>query len=190
LRDAAVRAASDERRHARVTAALARSFGAEPLVPRPHRATRATLEVLATENAVEGCVRESMGALVAAHQAAHATDPRLARAMRQIARDEVRHAALAWAIDAWAMPRLDGAARARVRAAQLDAFEGMRRDAARRLPPEIVDQAGLPSAAAAARLVTAFGRVFLTSLPRRLRCASSPAATRAILTRGGDCIVS
>jgi rubrerythrin len=190
LRQAAARAAADERRHASVTAALARSFGAEPLVPRPHRATRATLESLATENAVEGCVRELMGALVAAHQAAHATDPRIARAMRRIARDEARHAALAWAIDAWATPHLSAAARARVRAAQLEAFEDLRREASRPVLPDVAAVAGMPDAGRAARLVTAFGTVFLTSLPRRLRCASSPAAIRAILPRGGDCIVS
>jgi hypothetical protein len=69
---------------------------------------------MATENAVEGCVRETFGALVAHHQAAHASDPVIASAMRTIAEDETRHAALAWAIARWADARLDERARVRV----------------------------------------------------------------------------
>jgi hypothetical protein len=56
-----------------------------------------SLEELAVENAVEGCVRETYGALTAIWQARTAKDPSVAAAVRRIARDETRHAALSWA---------------------------------------------------------------------------------------------
>ena len=50
------------------------------------------LEAIAIENAVEGCVRESFGALLATWQAKTAGDARVRAAMKRIARDETRHA--------------------------------------------------------------------------------------------------
>jgi hypothetical protein len=118
------------------------------------------LESLAVENAVEGCVRESMGAVIAAHQATHARDRAVARAMRRIAADEARHAALAWAIDAWIATRLTPGARERVRAAKRAAVAELQRDAAHPVSPEVVAVAGLPPAGRHARLVEAFARAF------------------------------
>ena len=112
------RAARDEIRHARMTRALARRYGggvvAVRVEPRPMRG----LEAIAAENAVEGCVREAFGALVAHWQAAAATDPVIRAAMARIARDETRHAALAFAVDGWLRGRLGCAARARLAAAR------------------------------------------------------------------------
>jgi len=51
---------------------------------------------VALENAVEGCVRETYGALIATRQAEAASDPVVRRAMRKIAADETAHAALSW----------------------------------------------------------------------------------------------
>ncbi|HEX7664753.1 MAG TPA: hypothetical protein VF407_09585, partial [Polyangiaceae bacterium] len=72
---AACRAAEDEVRHAQETARLAHRHGATPpeVVVAKAEAVR-TLEAIALENAVEGCVRETFGALVATWQAAHAAD--------------------------------------------------------------------------------------------------------------------
>jgi hypothetical protein len=56
-----------------------------------------SLEEMALENVVEGCVRETFGAVVAMIQAERAGDARVRRAMRRIARDETRHAELSWA---------------------------------------------------------------------------------------------
>ena len=53
----------------------------------------------------------SYGALVVTWQASHASDRAIRDAMRRIARDETRHAALAWTIAAWAEPRLGEPAR-------------------------------------------------------------------------------
>ena len=58
------------------------------------RAPRRPVEI-ARENAEEGCVRETFGALLAAHQAAYACDPEVREVMTRIAGDELRHAALA-----------------------------------------------------------------------------------------------
>jgi hypothetical protein len=93
LVSAAMCAVQDEVRHRRATAALARRYGAEPMRPSfgPTPVDR-TLEAIATENAVEGCVRETYGALVALWQARHARDPVVAAAMAPIAADETRHA--------------------------------------------------------------------------------------------------
>jgi hypothetical protein len=114
LQKLAVAAARDEIRHTAIMTALARKYGAEP--PRvevvlPHGRS---LEAIAIENAAEGCVRETWGAVVALWQAQTALDAEARAAFTTIARDEVRHAALAWAIDRWAMPLLDHAARVRV----------------------------------------------------------------------------
>ena len=68
LIEQAERAAVDERRHAQITAGQARRFGAEPATPAIAPAAPRDLERLARENAVEGCVRETFGALVAGWQ--------------------------------------------------------------------------------------------------------------------------
>jgi hypothetical protein len=153
LRDAS-RAAADEIAHTRTTAALAARYGAEALRPRTSAAppTR-TLEEVALENAIEGCVRETCGVLVARWQAAHAADPVIRRAMDRIAEDETRHAELAWAVAEWVEPRLSRAARARVADARAAAIESMRDELASGAEACEV-AAGLPSVAVAWALVT------------------------------------
>ena len=81
------------------------------------------IETIARENAVEGCTRETYAALVACRQARAATDPAIRAAMAGIARDETRHAALAWAVDGWSQALLGPAARRRVRDARREANE-------------------------------------------------------------------
>ena len=154
LIDAASRSASDERRHARITAKLARRHGGRTVRPRVRRSAEPrTLEAIAIENAVEGCVRETYGALIASWQAAHARDAAIADAMTAIADDETRHAALAWSVAKWLDAHLDAPARARVDAARRDAIAALRSDASAPLPASLVAVAGLPSATDAARLV-------------------------------------
>ncbi len=116
---AASRAMRDEMRHVRQTSALARRFGEEPVAPRPvpPRARR-SFDAVALENAVEGCVRETYSALECAWQAEVADDPVVRATMKRIARDEMRHLELSWAVHAWALGRLDADARARLAVAQ------------------------------------------------------------------------
>lgn len=113
--------ARDEIRHTRTMTKLATKHGVA--VPRvtASRAEIRGLESIAIENAVEGCVGETYGALQAAWQASHERDADLAAAMSAIAPDELRHAALGWAVAAWLDTKLDDAERTRVREARFTA---------------------------------------------------------------------
>jgi hypothetical protein len=75
---------------------------------------RRSLEAIAIENAVEGCVNEGFAALLCEYQAQTATDPALAHAMTAIASDEQSHADLAFAISAWLDTQLAPSQRAAV----------------------------------------------------------------------------
>jgi hypothetical protein len=142
---AAVRSASsDEVRHARSVGRAAAWFGAHV----PAASTRAprgrSLAALALDNATEGCVGETFGAAVAAVQAERAGDRRVRRLMKGVARDEVRHAALAWRIADWLDARLDVRTRARVRRARGAALESTAAAIAREGPGD--ERLGLPTA--------------------------------------------
>lgn len=150
----ASRAARDERRHARIAGALARRFGATVHPPVHASPARRSLEAMALENAVEGCVRETWGALVALHQAEHATSLDVQRAMRRIARDEVRHAELAWAVHRFAVRRLPGPARERLIAARARAIAELRREVTSPMPDAERRLLGMPSPEAATNLLT------------------------------------
>ena len=180
LRRAALRAARDEERHAKITARLARLYGGTVAVPSVPCVKELTLEELALENAVEGCVRETFGVLVGWHQAARASDAEIARAATALARDEARHAELAWEIHQWLWSRVGARARARVRAAQRRVLADLR-DGAGAWPPEVANTAGLPDRASEIRLLDAFeARLFAPSetasrgRQRTKRAASSP----------------
>jgi hypothetical protein len=110
------RAARDEVRHATSMRRIAARYGASnPRPPAIAKPRPRSLAQIAAENAAEGCVRETFGALCATYQAGAAQDPRVARVMARIARDETRHAALSWALLAWTDRRLDAHDRRRVR---------------------------------------------------------------------------
>jgi hypothetical protein len=149
LRDAARRAARDEVRHARVTTGLAKRAGATVpsclLGPGRER----SLEEMAIENAVEGCVRETFGAAVAILQCWQAGDPQVRRAMKPIARDEMRHAELSWAVAQWLDTKLDAGARDRVRRARSVAVEALMKGAAHEPDACVSERLGIPSAAQA-----------------------------------------
>jgi len=118
-------AMGDEIRHARVMRELAARHGGTPrTIEVPALPVRA-LDAIARENAIEGCVREAYGALVATYQAETAA-PELRDAFAAIAHDEREHAALAEDVDAWIMERLDAASRADVAGARLDAQAALR----------------------------------------------------------------
>jgi hypothetical protein len=138
------RALRDERRHARLTRRLAATHGSDPLPVRVAKPARRTLEAIAVENVVEGCVRETFAALLAVYQSRAAADPNVRAAMAQIAPDETRHAELAWAIDGWLRARLDRRARRRVTAARRAAVAQLVAEAAE-LPPSLAHPIGLPN---------------------------------------------
>ncbi len=144
LIQAARTAIADETRHAGVVGRLAVSRGAVPPALHVKRGPVRNLEATATENAVEGCVRETYAALLAYRQARAAADPEIRAAMAGIARDEARHAALAWAVDAWSQSLLAPAARRRVRDARHEAIEQLLSGQPAALPAASLADAGLP----------------------------------------------
>jgi rubrerythrin len=159
LRDASRRAVRDERRHARMMRRLAARYGvAVPPVTSGPRAMR-SLEDIAVENAVEGCVRETFGAAAAIIQARRAADPDVRRTMASIARDETRHATLAWGVASWLDTRLGARARASVAARRRDAIKALAREAAIDPFPAVRFRLGVPSAAEGRRLLSALDRM-------------------------------
>lgn len=149
------RARADEVRHARILRGLAERRGAEVAVPQVRALEPRSLEAFAHDNAVEGCVRETFGALVAHVQATRARDAEVRRVMRGVARDETRHAALSWSIAAWAEARLDAAARARVRQARQAAVAQLHQDLGERFGVAVETEAGMPTPAEARAMLEA-----------------------------------
>jgi len=151
LVDRAIRAAEDEVRHARDVEALGRSHGArsEPAVVT--KGGRRTLLSLAVENAVEGCVRECWGALVAHYQAQHATDEAVRKVWAQIAEDESAHALLSLDLGRWFRTQLSAEECARVEAARETAAEELFEEIAK--SGEALPAVGLPDASVAACLL-------------------------------------
>ncbi len=114
----------DEVRHAQALFGLARAYGAPVAAPGPLAvdrplATEALDFALATFE--DACLGETLGALAAQADADEAEDAEVAAILREIAQDEERHAALAWATLAWALPRA-GAAGHRALQARVDAL--------------------------------------------------------------------
>jgi len=150
---AAERAAGDEVRHARTMSRLALRHGGSPIAVRVRQTRGRSLRRIAIENCVEGCVRETFGALVATWQAREARDPELRRAMQVIARDETRHAALAFRVAAWIDARLDSREKARIVDARKRAITALRRELAWDPPHELVTAAGVPTSKHALELL-------------------------------------
>jgi hypothetical protein len=153
LLEAATRAEADEVKHTRMTQDIARANGGSLRPVRVKKNGHRCLEEIALENAVEGCVRETYGALLAMWQAEHASDASIARAMKEIAVDETRHAALSWSVASWADALLDDAARARVAAAFDRAFIDLDREMDVEPHAALVDRAGMPTARDQKRLL-------------------------------------
>jgi hypothetical protein len=142
---AAAIAQEEERRHEEITRGLARRFGVEPdRAEVEPRNLRALLEV-ARENAVEGCVRETYGAIVALVRARRARDAEVREALESIARDECRHAAFSWRLAAWFASRLDERERQVVRDAACAAVRELSAAASHAPSDECRDVCGAPS---------------------------------------------
>ena len=107
LVEAAQRAAADEVRHARDAFALASRYAGQPVMPGAFPLgdaveTSPDLAALAAATVTEGCVGETLGAALAAEAAAMTTDPDVRALWERVALEEAEHAALAYAIVAWA----------------------------------------------------------------------------------------
>ncbi len=102
----ALRAAADERRHAALAERLLRARGLRAAAPAVTAPVARSMLRVALENATEGCVRETWGALVAVWQRAHETSPQLRRFYEAIADDEQQHAVFSWHLDEWLRAQL------------------------------------------------------------------------------------
>jgi hypothetical protein len=121
LVEAAHRAALDEVRHARLCLSLASAYAGAPVEPGPFPFGGAVpvesgLPALAAAAVREGCVGETVAAILAAEQLSRASDPAVRRALAAIVEDEARHAELAFRAVAWALR--EGGAEVRAAVAQ------------------------------------------------------------------------
>ncbi|MGO8997097.1 MAG: ferritin-like domain-containing protein [Polyangiaceae bacterium] len=117
------RASLDEVAHARACFALAARYHGTDVGPAPldvHDSLGSlSLAELAALTAEEGCVGETLGAVLAQEQLACARDPEVVRMLTKLVADELRHAELAWRFVRWAIDRGGASvARAVERAAQ------------------------------------------------------------------------
>lgn len=133
---AAQEATRDEIEHARACFAIASRYAGEVRGPdaldvRGADASRPLAAIVAAV-VTEGCIGETLSALLAEARLAQAEDPFVRATLARIAEEEARHADLAWRFVAWAIAeedRLGGTARP-IRAAALAAFHGPPPDAA------------------------------------------------------------
>ena len=111
-----------------------------PLAPRPGGKAQLVADTFA-----EGCVGETIAALVAERAARRCEDPEVSAALAVIAKDEAQHAALAWATVEWAVATGPG-----------DVADALR-SAVRRLRPPADEPA--PEADPEASRLARFGRL-------------------------------
>ncbi len=119
---AAHEAAIDEVRHAQRCFALAGAYRGEAIAPGAFPFGGAVvlagdLATLAESAVIEGCIGETLAALIAAEQLERASDPAVRAVLAGIAADEARHAELAWATVAWALRQGGAPVRSAVAAA-------------------------------------------------------------------------
>jgi len=149
------RAAADEAHHFRITAALARKFGAKAVQGRTTPKPTRPLVDMAIENAREGVVRETLGAILGVWQSRHAGERSVRGAMKRIAGDETAHAVLSWDIDWSVRSRLSRAEHTLLDSARDQALSAMERSLASPVPRELARRAGVPTGVVAVALVRA-----------------------------------
>ncbi len=99
--------ANDEIEHAKLCFGVATKFSGRKVGPGSLSIEGALgkVNLLGVARAAfeEGCMGETLAALIAAEQARVATDPEIRRALEKIAEDESRHAAFSWKVVRWAI---------------------------------------------------------------------------------------
>lgn len=157
-------AVRDEIRHARATAKIARKYGVEPSAPVIDPPTEApTLLSVALENAREGCVRETFGALLAHVQRVRAGDAEIRACMDAIADEETEHAALSWDVGAWLESQLGASERAAIAAERRAAFTALARELASPVAPEVTATSGIPAPREALALLEGLAPMMLAA---------------------------
>lgn len=107
LIEATTTAMADETRHARLCFGIASAYLGRTVGPGPLSIEGAlsdqSLENIVRTAIIEGCIGETLAALELAHAAECAQEQNLAQMLADIARDEARHAELAFRFVAWAV---------------------------------------------------------------------------------------
>lgn len=150
----------DEKRHARIMSALARGRGARPRISTVRKTKRRSLEAMALENAVEGCVNETFGAILLRWQSLHAKDEALRAAFAEVADDEAKHVALSWSLAAWLEKRLDFAANKRLLRARGRALTVLENALSKQKSLHHEKILGLPTSAQCAELIARMAIAF------------------------------
>ncbi|MCB9637346.1 MAG: hypothetical protein H6728_10590 [Myxococcales bacterium] len=147
-------AIDEEIEHARQMTELARHFGSA-IVPEVEVAPfqLRPLHQIAFENALEGCTRETYGALKALWQAEVAQEACVREVYAKVGFEESRHAALSWAIDEWVRPLLTQEQEEERTRLQQEALAELRKETNRPVHPALMRLAGYPSPEAAQMLL-------------------------------------
>ena len=156
---AAHKARADEVRHTRMAASLLRRFGGAAERPTVVRHPVRPLAAIALENAVEGCVREAFGAFQASFQASASADDNVRAVMRSVARDEIAHAELAFAVASWAESQLPPEELEKIDAARAAAVAELLTALEHSPHPELLQVAGLPPPAVSQAFVRAHAQL-------------------------------
>ncbi len=143
--------AEDERRHV----AMVSGLDGRAAIDAPDERALALRGAfaIAYENAVEGCVRETFGVLVAQWQCERSPDARVRECYARIARDEAKHAAFAHRLDEWLAGVLTEPQRALLETAKRDALAALREEQQQRASRDV--WLGMPDATTARALVDA-----------------------------------
>ena len=149
------RAAYEELGHARAMARLSRRYGVQPSPPivRQSALRPRSLLTMARDNAVEGCVHETFGALHANWQGRNAADHSVRHCLNHIATEELSHAALSWNIAAWFHSVASPSERRDVRAARDTASDHLASDTAPEPHALLERDLGVPSRTARRHLL-------------------------------------
>ena len=106
-----------------------------------------SLEGLALDNAVEGCTRETFGAMVGLYQSLHAPDPQVRAVMASVSEDELGHSAWSWAMAGELRHQLPLAGRRRLHEARDAALETLTHGVLTDLEPTVRVALGMPDEA-------------------------------------------
>ncbi len=99
-------AAGEERIHARLQTELAAAHGLTPVDVEVDPFRPVSLYEFAVDNRLEGCVRETFGAMTGRWQADRLPEGPIRDVWQQITADEEGHAALSWRVAEWAEAQL------------------------------------------------------------------------------------
>lgn len=110
LLEKAGRALLDEVHHAKSAYQISSELSGEPLGAGPMDVSgvlcrKPTLEVAVREAIAEGCIGETIAAVIAGAAASRSLEPRIREALATVSSDEMRHAELAWHFLEWALSK-------------------------------------------------------------------------------------